>query len=148
MCRYFLRRQEDWTERIAKKYIMLNIYHMSDIAKGKPEVIHLYLDDTRHCPKGFVLARNAEECMLILQNEQVDILSLDYDLGWNEPTGGEVAKYIAVSGKFPRRIFLHTSSHLGKIKMYEMLSQNKPEDVILYNGPMPDSLIREVGGMA
>jgi len=111
-------------------------------------VIHLYLDDTRRCPKGFVLARNAAECMLLLEHEEVDILSLDYDLGWNEPTGGEVAKFIAISGKFPRRIFLHTSSQLGKIKMYELLSQTKPDDVALHDGPMPDALIREIAGVS
>jgi hypothetical protein len=110
-------------------------------------VIHVYLDDARRCPKGFVLARNAEECMLLLQEEEVDILSLDYDLGWNQPTGGEVARFIASSGKFPKRIFLHTSSQLGKIKMYELLRQTKPDGVMLYDGPMPESLIQEVAGI-
>lgn len=107
-------------------------------------MINVYLDDSRRCPQGFVLAKTAEECILILEEHEVDILSLDYDLGWNCPTGGEVARWIAASGKYPRSIYLHTSSFSGRVSMYETLYVSKPEDVKLHNGPMPDEIIEAV----
>ncbi|WP_442604057.1 cyclic-phosphate processing receiver domain-containing protein [Paenibacillus sp. KN14-4R] len=107
-------------------------------------MIHVYLDDARRCPKGFVLARNAAECILLLQSSEVDILSLDYDLGWDQPNGGEVVRWIVAAGKFPSRIYLHTSSHIGKTKMYEELYAAKPDKVYIHNGPMPDELIVQI----
>lgn len=99
-------------------------------------MIHVYLDDFRHCPEGFVLAKNAEECKLLIDMEQIDILSLDYDLGWNEPTGFEVVTHLIQSQKFPRRIYLHTSSMYGRQHMYDALRQALPEDFELYARPM------------
>ncbi|TCZ81034.1 cell division protein FtsJ [Paenibacillus albiflavus] len=107
-------------------------------------MIHVYLDDSRRCPEGFVLAKTAAECILILDEYEVDILSLDYDLGWNCPTGSEVARWIAASGKYPRKIYLHTSSYSGRVSMYETLYSCKPDEVKLYNGPMPDDILAAV----
>jgi len=44
----------------------------------------LYVDDLRDCPEGFVVARNMEEAIECLIKYEVDILSLDHDLGENE----------------------------------------------------------------
>lgn len=111
-------------------------------------MIHIYLDDSRRCPQGFVLAKSAEECILLLQECEVDILSLDFDLGWNHPNGGEVARWIAHSGKYPRRIYLHTSSHAGKIMMYDLLYQSKPDGVALHQSPMPEALLMQIAEQA
>jgi hypothetical protein len=43
--------------------------------------IKLYLDDVRPTPPGWVRAYTFEDCIRILQNENVDVLSLDHDLG-------------------------------------------------------------------
>jgi len=99
-------------------------------------MIHVYLDDYRLCPDGFVYARNADECKLLIDLEQIDILSLDYDLGWNEPTGYEVVRHLIAGGKFPRRIYLHTSSMYGRQQMYDALRQVISADVELYARPM------------
>lgn len=99
-------------------------------------MIHVYLDDFRHCPDGFVLAKNAEECKLLIDLEQIDILSLDYDLGWNEPTGYEVVRHLLHSERYPRRIYLHTSSMYGRQQMYDALRQVLPVDFELYARPM------------
>ena len=62
--------------------------------------INLYLDDLRDCPDGFVVARNMEEAIHYLKNYNVNILSLDHDLGMNEetgellPTGYDLVKYM------------------------------------------------------
>ncbi|WP_425434614.1 cyclic-phosphate processing receiver domain-containing protein [Paenibacillus catalpae] len=107
-------------------------------------MIHVYLDDYRPCPKGFVLARNAAECKLLIDSEPIDILSLDYDLGWNEPTGYEVVRYLVESARYPKKVYLHTSSTAGRMQMYHMLSSHAPLDMKIMNGPMPDSLLDEI----
>lgn len=99
-------------------------------------MIHLFLDDWRPCPKGFVLARTAEECILLLRECEVGILSLDFDLGWNEPTGLDVVRVMVTERLYPREIFLHSSSASGRQSMYQLLYPNKPEGVLLVNGPM------------
>lgn len=90
----------------------------------------------RPCPKGFVAARSAEECILLLQECEVDILSLDFDLGWGQPDALQVVHYIIAKGRYPREIYLHTSSLSGKKAMYQLLYQSKPDSVLLVNGPM------------
>jgi hypothetical protein len=100
-------------------------------------MINVYLDDYRPCPTGFTPAKNAEECKLLLEHEEVDILSLDYDLGWGQPTGLEVARYIVESGRYPRSIYFHTSSPEGRTQMVHLLLKHAPSHVNIHNGPMP-----------
>ncbi|UUZ79253.1 hypothetical protein LJK88_29170 [Paenibacillus sp. P26] len=107
-------------------------------------MIHVYLDDYRPCPKGFALARNAEECILLLTECDVDILSLDYDLGWGQPNGMQVVGRILETGRFPRRIYLHTSSDGGRMNMYQSLYTARPEGVQVFNGPVPPELLLEI----
>lgn len=109
-------------------------------------MIHLYLDDFRRCPQGFSLARNAQECLMMLKDCEVDILSLDFDLGPGEMTGKDVVKHMITDQLFPREVFLHTSSMWGKKEMYELLYQHKPGDMILHNGPMPPGVLDNIAG--
>ncbi|MFD0587051.1 cyclic-phosphate processing receiver domain-containing protein [Paenibacillus sp. GCM10027627] len=111
-------------------------------------MIHVYLDDFRKCPDGFVLAQTAEQCKWLIDGESIDILSLDYDLGWGQPTGYEAVLHLVQSGKFPKRIYLHTSSESGKMQMYHLLSAHLPAEVMLHGGPMPQSLLDEVASAA
>ncbi|GGF89869.1 cyclic-phosphate processing receiver domain-containing protein [Paenibacillus abyssi] len=108
-------------------------------------MVHVYLDDYRPCPSGFVLARNSEECKLLIDGEPIGVLSLDYDLGWGEPTGLDVARHIVEHGRYPREIYLHTSSLSGKMQMYQLLYLHAPEDVIIHNGPMPQEVLSNIG---
>ncbi|MGG6311051.1 cyclic-phosphate processing receiver domain-containing protein [Paenibacillus macerans] len=100
-------------------------------------MIHVYMDDFRRCPLGFTLARTVDECLELLRMTEVDILSLDYDMGPDEPTGTDVAAAMVREGLYPREIYLHTSSIYGKKSMYEILYPNLPEQVQLNNGPIP-----------
>jgi len=110
-------------------------------------LIHVYLDDFRACPTGFVLAKDASECKLLIDHEQIDILSLDYDLGWNQPTGYEVVAHLLLTRRFPKKIYLHTSSVYGKQHMYKALLEAIPDGVELTGGPMPQTLIEEIAAM-
>lgn len=102
------------------------------------------MDDLRRCPKGFTLVRSVEECLQVLREVEVDILSLDYDMGPGEPTGSDVVSGMVREGLYANEIFLHTSSMYGKRKMYEMLYQNKPERVTLHDGPIPFSRLDDI----
>ena len=104
-------------------------------------MIHVFLDDFRKCPTGFVHAQNAEECNMLIDSESIDILSLDYDLGWGQPTGYDVVRHLIASGRYPRHIYLHTSSVAGRQQMYHLLYANIPFTTALHNGPMPQELM-------
>jgi len=106
--------------------------------------IHLYLDDWRPHPKGFALARNGEECLMMLRECEVDVLSLDYELGHDQMNGGDVVAAMVAEKLRAKEIYLHTSSPYGRRKMYELLYEHMPEDVRVHNGPMPETLIREI----
>ncbi|QHW34519.1 cell division protein FtsJ [Paenibacillus rhizovicinus] len=99
-------------------------------------MINVYLDDYRPCPHGFVLAKSAAECILLLEHEEVDVLSLDYELGWGQPNGLAVVQYIVDSGRYPRTCYFHTSSPAGRINMIHLLTQHAPPEVVIHHGPM------------
>lgn len=106
--------------------------------------INVYMDDYRKFPQGFTLARTTEECLLLLRECKVGILSLDYDMGPGDYTGCEVAKRIVLEGLYPREIYLHTSSFWGRKEMYEILYAAKPEGTLLYNGPLSSDRLHEI----
>ena len=92
------------------------------------EQINLYVDDLRDCPEGYVVARNVEEAIYYLENYEVNILSLDHDLGEDSngnllQTGYDLVKIICGSDKKYRanKIYLHTFNDVGKENMYYTL---------------------------
>lgn len=107
-------------------------------------MIHVFLDDFRKCPRGFVHAKNAEECNLLIDSEAIDVLSLDFDLGWGQPTGYDVVCHLISRGRYPQQIYLHSSSVSGRQQMYHLLSTNIPITTMLHHGPMPQSLLDEI----
>ncbi|WIV17826.1 cell division protein FtsJ [Paenibacillus polygoni] len=106
--------------------------------------MNLFLDDYRTCPPGFTLARDVEECKLLLIEYDVNILSLDYDLGYGNPTGLDIASFIVNKQMYPNVIYLHTSSDAGRRAMYELLYMNKPDRTEVHNGPMPQELLEQI----
>ncbi|BBI33667.1 cyclic-phosphate processing receiver domain-containing protein [Cohnella abietis] len=106
-------------------------------------MINVYLDDIRSCPQGFVVARSAEACSLLLAEMDVNLLSLDFELGLGEPNGMAVVRSMIVSGKYPKQIFVHSSSHMGRAQMVHELRAANPVGVIIHDGPMPASVLEE-----
>jgi hypothetical protein len=104
-------------------------------------VINVYLDDVRPCPRGFVAAHSAEECLLLLKEFEVGILSLDYELGYGLPNGFAVVQGIIVSGKYPKEVYVHSSSLMGRAQMVHALRAVAPDNVILHDGPMPPEVL-------
>lgn len=64
----------------------------------------VFLDDIRNPPDdSWTVVRTARDCFSLLENEQVEVISLDHDLGENVQTGYDVANWIE------RKVFLHPS---------------------------------------
>lgn len=88
--------------------------------------INLYVDDLRDCPDGYIIARNIEEAIYYLRNYNVQILSLDHDLGEDRegnllPTGYDLVKYICENGLRAEKIYLHTDNGVGRQNMFQTL---------------------------
>ncbi|WP_240041454.1 cyclic-phosphate processing receiver domain-containing protein [Paenibacillus ginsengarvi] len=68
------------------------------IARGA-FMINLYLDDLRNCPEGFIVARTFEGAVQVFQENPINLLSLDHDLGEDEhgnelPNGYDFVKFL------------------------------------------------------
>lgn len=111
-------------------------------------MINVFLDDLRSCPKGFVPAKEAAECILLLEECEVDVLSLDHDLGWNQPNGFEVVKHMVRHSLYPREIYLHTSDAVGRANMLQHLYLYKPEHIKLYQHPVPWEKLQRIAAEA
>lgn len=107
-------------------------------------MINVYLDDVRPCPQGFVAARSAEDCLLLLAASEVNLLSLDFELGMGQPNGLAVVHGIIASGKYPKEIYVHSSSLTGRAQMVYEFRAVIPQGVIIHDGPMPLSLLDAV----
>ncbi len=87
--------------------------------------INLYVDDIRRCPNDFVAARNYDEAIELLNNNTINILSLDHDLGFDEhgveKNDYDIVKYICEHGISPRKIYIHTDNVVGRDNMYYTL---------------------------
>ncbi|SDO03025.1 hypothetical protein SAMN05518871_109148 [Psychrobacillus sp. OK028] len=93
-------------------------------------MINVYVDDLRDCPVGFVVARTFQEAIHLLENQKVDILSLDHDLGEDKkgnllPTGYDLVKYICENNLRANKIYIHTDNPVGRENMYQTLQGAK-----------------------
>ena len=111
--------------------------------------INIYLDDLRDCPKGFVLAKTIEEVKELMKLNNVEILSLDHDLGSDTKgnvldTGYDLVKYLCEYMNEENfsvdKIYLHTDNPVGRDNMFETLKGAQRRDFInksieIYNYP-------------
>lgn len=88
--------------------------------------IKLYVDDLRDCPEGFVVARDMDEAIKFFDEYEIDVLSLDHDLGEDSngellSTGYDFVKYFCEYGLYAKKIYIHTDNGVGRANMYETL---------------------------
>jgi len=112
-------------------------------------MINIFMDDLRDCPDGFILVKTVSQLIYKLDelkelDQEVNIISLDHDLGENEPTGYDFVKYLIELGNYdpsiyPKQIFLHTANGVGRDNMFKLLERYKPDWVKLHRGPMPNN---------
>jgi hypothetical protein len=88
----------------------------------------LYLDDVRSTPKGWEHVHTAKECVEELATQQYDAVSLDHDLGEDQPTGYDVLVWLEETVhqhkdfKIPA-IFIHTDNPVGRQRMVQALEK-------------------------
>jgi hypothetical protein len=100
-------------------------------------MISVYLDDIRPCPEGYILARSVEACMEIIRSKKLHTLSLDHDLGFGQPSGYELVKYLVANNIYAKKIIIHSANPWGRLRMYKLLAKHKPKEVELYIRPEP-----------
>jgi ankyrin repeat protein len=112
--------------------------------------INVYLDDLRDIPDSFVGARNIEEAIKLIKNNNVHLLSLDHDLGVDDkgnllPTGYDFVKYICKNGLRPaNKIYIHTDNVVGRENMYQTLLAARKrgfidDDIEIYHYPITNN---------
>lgn len=85
--------------------------------------MNIFVDDLRKCPEGYVLFRTAEEFLSFLKNSinvEINILTLDHDLGVNVMDGYELTKnlYYHFPNIHIEEIRFHTDNFTGFRNMY------------------------------
>lgn len=97
----------------------------------------VFLDDKRPAPEGYRLVTSAKHCKKVLREGRIAVLSLDYNLGRNQPKGDQVVKYMVEKKLYPKTIIIHSNSRYGRLKMYQLLIRNKPRHVPVHIRPLP-----------
>lgn len=82
----------------------------------------IYLDDERPTPTGWIRCYWPDEVITLLQNNTVDIISLDHDLGDdNRGTGNDVILWIEeqvfTNNYKPPIIQVHSANSSARLKM-------------------------------
>ena len=82
----------------------------------------VWLDDLRPAPDGWTHCRWPNEVIAHVRSGQVEVLSLDHDLGDDtQGTGYDVVlfleQYAAEGGKLPEEIYVHSQNPVGVKKM-------------------------------
>lgn len=89
-------------------------------------MINIYLDDLRVCPEGFQIARTYEDAVRLIEDNKVDVLSLDHDLGEDSngdllKSGYDLVKYICENNCDIKKVYIHTDNVVGRENMYKTL---------------------------
>lgn len=95
---------------------------------------NIYLDDIRIGPKApmsdnvktdwanWVICRHVDQVKSMLANGMVEDMSLDHDLGLENPSGYDLCKWMVEYKMYPKGdIYLHSSNPVGIKNMKELL---------------------------
>jgi hypothetical protein len=107
-------------------------------------MIDLYVDDTRPCPEGWILARTIAQAKEWLKAKAVDRLALDHDMGacdeclrngkgvgegyflWctHEEDGTKLVRWMIDTGYWSRqKPTVHSANPVGALRMREMIDR-------------------------
>ncbi len=102
----------------------------------------MFLDDYRHCPQGYILAKDIDECIDLLLNFSIAHLSLDHDLESKTRNGLMLVQFMVEKQLFAERITIHSANAVGGKEMYKYLkeAQNNfkmPRSIKITLRPLP-----------
>lgn len=106
------------------------------------EIISVFLDDYRKPPDGYVLAETIDECLILLQNYEIDHLSLDHDLESRTRNGMMLVKIMVEKQLFAKRITIHSANSSCGKAMFEWFKQAQhdflmPQSINVHLRPLP-----------
>ncbi len=88
----------------------------------------LYLDDIRPKPDNFILVRDYNECIILLENGVFELVSLDYSLGFDSHTGYDVLLWLNQHPEhLPEKIRVHSTHSYGKKLMEDYIVKHFPQ---------------------
>lgn len=75
----------------------------------------LFVDDIRnpediYQESDWVVVRSYEEAVERLNNGDCTVISLDHDLGSDEPTGYDLAKWLSNNNAWPEQVYVHSAN--------------------------------------
>lgn len=94
------------------------------------EKIKIWLDDEREAPDGYIRTKSVNETIAMIkyhedQNDNIELLDLDHDLGVYASEGGDAIKlldYLVENNKlYP--IKLHTMNPVGRENMQRIINR-------------------------
>jgi hypothetical protein len=90
--------------------------------------VRLYVDDVRRPPIGWALARSLNEAhaFLLEHRDDLEMVSLDYDLGEGQPSGFEVLLMMEREGIWPSHLSFHSSDLGCRERMTEFVRRVHP----------------------
>ena len=91
----------------------------------------LFLDDLRNPPDGFTVCRTYEDCIKMLQKNQVEVISLDHDLG-TEKTGYSICLWMVENNYIVPKIYIHSANPVGMKNMVQILDRYMPIETEIY----------------
>ncbi|PFR29083.1 hypothetical protein COK19_07510 [Bacillus cereus] len=87
--------------------------------------MNVYMDDQRPCPFGYMLVTTVEEAIKIVKEQDVNVLSLDYNMGWRQKNGLDFLEIFCTEGLYAKEIHLHTNDSIGMQYMLERINKGK-----------------------
>ena len=92
--------------------------------------MNVYMDDQRSCQYGYVLATTVEYALQMVREYDVNILSLDFNMGRGEKSGLDFVEVFCKEGLYVNEIRLHTNDVIGMYKMKQRINKGKKEGEI------------------
>lgn len=98
---------------------------------------NLYVDDVRQKPGvDWLLARTIDEAKYALNNLEIEIMSLDYDMGYKENTTIEITimellRWMKEQSIWPNKGFIiHTANPAGRDNIKNFIEQYSPVPIL------------------
>lgn len=84
----------------------------------------LWVDDVRPAPPGWTWARTLDEAQGYLVRGGVEEASLDHDLGFEEPDGSALVRWMAMTGHWPKaKPTVHSLNPVGRAYMLGVIER-------------------------
>ncbi|QFT88605.1 hypothetical protein FIU87_08120 [Bacillus sp. THAF10] len=104
--------------------------------------INVFLDDSRKCPEGYILAEDIDQCLALLENHAIAHLSLDHDLVNKYRNGLLLVEKMVEYELYADRITIHSANSVGSKAMYHRLKKAQhenqmPYEIKVYLRPLP-----------